>query len=466
MNIELNIGSGKLPGKSRNPAVSNILIIANFSGRSSVDDTATQDDPNLNMFNIAAGELDAAIARINPRLSLGIGDQQLDLSFSNLEDLHPDSLFAKQPVFSAISKLKQSLGDPSKVAAAIPICKELLGWSESAETAPAPPTQPAADLPAEDLFSGLLGKSASRSKSVDPAVQSAVQRILDEATTDAAVAQDRPETTSLRDGLDALSATAMRELLHHPEYQALEAAWRSAQWLEEQLEFGPELSLWLIDVGSAAADSWAQQLPSRALQKLDSVDLLIVLEEYSDTPESLLQLKALSETAKEMGTTVVAAAAPSLAGLDSHPDSVLALDGSDINAAESEAWQALRASASAANVALGFPRLLLRQPYGRQSDPVDSLDFEELEAAAEHESFLWGNPAIALAVMSLQQKLQIEDLPMVVYDDGGGQAIKPPSEVYLSDSAGEKLLQRGLIPLLSRRGHTDIRVLRLQTIGH
>jgi predicted component of type VI protein secretion system len=201
------------------------------------------------------------------------------------------------------------------------------------------------------------------------------------------------------------------------------------------------------------------------LQALDSVDLLIVLDEFSDTPESLRQLKALAETAKEMGTKVVAAAAPSLAGLDGRPDSVLALDGSDVGVAESEAWQALRASAPATHVALGFPRLMLRQPYGRQSDPVDSLDLEELEPAPNHESFLWGNPAIALAVMSLQQILQIEDLPMVVYNDASGQAIKPPSEVYLSDSAGEKLLQRGIIPLMSRRGHTDIRVLRIQTIA-
>jgi predicted component of type VI protein secretion system len=70
-----------------------------------------------------------------------------------------------------------------------------------------------------------------------------------------------------------------------------------------------------------------------------------------------------------------------------------------------------------------------------------------------------------MAAMSVQQNLRIEDLPMVVYDDGAGQAIKPPSEVYLTDSAGEHLLQRGIIPLMSRRGHTDIRILRFQSIA-
>jgi type VI secretion system protein ImpC len=221
----------------------------------------------------------------------------------------------------------------------------------------------------------------------------------------------------------------------------------------------------MVDVGSAAAEVWAPQLASRALQALDSDDLLIVLDEFSDTPESLRQLETLSENAKNMGTEVVAAAAPALAGLADRPDSALALDGSDVGAAESEAWQAVRASASATSVMLGFPRFMLRQPYGQQSDPIDAVDFEELEAAPDHESFLWASPAIALAVMSLQQTLRVEDLPMVVYDDGGGQAIKPTSEVYLTDSAGEKLLQRGIIALMGRRGHTDIRILRFQSIA-
>jgi type VI secretion system protein ImpC len=465
MNIELNIGSGNLPEKSREQSAANILIVANFSGKPGENNPAHGDGAILNMFNVDAGDLDAALARVAPQLSLNVGDQELSLSFSSLEDFHPDTLFGRQPVFSTISDLKQSLNDPSKAAASIPICKELLGWSELPESVSEPESPPSADSSSEDLFTRLLGKSANRATSSDPAVQSAVQRILNEATGDEAVAQDRPEIASLRDGLDALSDSAMRELLHHPEFQALEASWRSTQWLEERLEFGAELLLWMVDVGSAAADVWAPQLASRALQALDSVDLLIVLDEFSDTPESLRQLETLSENAKNMGTEVVAAAAPALAGLADRPDSALALDGSDVGAAESEAWQAVRASASATSVMLGFPRFMLRQPYGQQSDPIDAVDFEELEAAPDHESFLWASPAIALAVMSLQQTLRVEDLPMVVYDDGGGQAIKPTSEVYLTDSAGEKLLQRGIIALMGRRGHTDIRILRFQSIA-
>ena len=81
----------------------------------------------------------------------------------------------------------------------------------------------------------------------------------------------------------------------------------------------------------------------------------------------------------------------------------------------------------------------------------------------DHESFLWGPGSAALAVMYLTGSLQVEDLPMVVYDDGGGQAIKPVSEYWLAESAADILLARGIVPLIGNRSGTDLRAPRLQT---
>jgi len=102
---------------------------------------------------------------------------------------------------------------------------------------------------------------------------------------------------------------------------------------------------------------------------------------------------------------------------------------------------------------------------------VDTFDFEELEANPDHEAFVWGNPAIVLAILWLRQmeepqsSLQVGDLPMVMYDDGSGQAIKPPSELYISDSAAEKIISMGLMPLVGQRGRTGVSLPRLQSIA-
>ena len=68
--------------------------------------------------------------------------------------------------------------------------------------------------------------------------------------------------------------------------------------------------------------------------------------------------------------------------------------------------------------------------------------------------------------MWLTNTLVIDDALLVTYDDGSGQAIKPPTGAYMTDSAAEVLLARGVVPLLAQRGGTDIRVPRLQSMAH
>jgi len=55
---------------------------------------------------------------------------------------------------------------------------------------------------------------------------------------------------------------------------------------------------------------------------------------------------------------------------------------------------------------------------------------------------------------------------MVIFDDGGGQSIKPVSEFYLAESAADEVLRRGMIPIIGNRGGTDARVPRLQSMAN
>jgi type VI secretion system protein ImpC len=166
--------------------------------------------------------------------------------------------------------------------------------------------------------------------------------------------------------------------------------------------------------------------------------------------------------------TVVGAAA-SLAGLKEPTKSYRTIDVSDFEPDNEEAVGSFRRSGAAARVGLGFPRILLRQPFGKKTDPVDSFEFEELASNPDHESFCWGSPAIALAAIWIDQETnpdaepQITDMPMVVYEDGGGQSIMPAAEIFISDSAAEKLLSNGISPILGRSGDTSLTVLRLQS---
>ena len=137
----------------------------------------------------------------------------------------------------------------------------------------------------------------------------------------------------------------------------------------------------------------------------------------------------------------------------------------------------LRHLPEAGAVGLALPRFLLRLPYGEKTSSLESFDFEELEVEGEHEDYLWGNPAFVLALL-LGQSFErsgwqmrpgsvpdLTGLPLHIYGSAGGTEAKPCAEVLLTDSALERILEAGLIPLISFKGRDSVRVARFQSIA-
>lgn len=470
MNIEFRIGSESGSEARERQSARQVLLIANFSGAAAANDTAGMSTPIRNMFTIDPLDLDAALARIRPQTTVGTGDQALHLVFEGIDDFHPDSLFASQPVFQTISELKRALSTPGQADGAARLAEQLLG-DDGGDPGDAPPPAAPADQAnaqeagseSDDMFARLLGKSATKPGATSTVAKSAVERILKDAISDNEAVAAPEASATLAPRLEELATAAMREILRDENYRQLESAWRAVRWLGENVELDEDTTIWLADIGRSETTIWAEALPRAVGQAIGTVDLVVVLDEYGDTPGALGQLASLAKAAQAMNAPTFAAASESLAGLSGSFDSALALDASDFNLPGSPEWELLRTNPAMQHVALGFPGLLLRQPYGSRSDPIDAFKFEELEIKPPHDAFSWGNPAIAMAAMWLQDSLQVHDLPMVVYDDGSGQSIKPPTESYLADSAADSLIARGITPLLGARGQTDVRVPRLQS---
>jgi len=97
--------------------------------------------------------------------------------------------------------------------------------------------------------------------------------------------------------------------------------------------------------------------------------------------------------------------------------------------------------------------------------------------APEHEAYLWGNAALACALvlagafeqggwdLKPETAAEIQGLPTHVFKDGLETRVTPPSEVVLTVRAAEKLLDAGLVPVLSLKGSESVRVARLQSIA-
>jgi type VI secretion system protein ImpC len=126
---------------------------------------------------------------------------------------------------------------------------------------------------------------------------------------------------------------------------------------------------------------------------------------------------------------------------------------------------------------LALPRILLRLPYGKRSDALEQFPFEELTAARDHEAYLWGNPAMACALLIGRTFLErgwdmepgderdVGDLPAHVYEHDGEKRLQACAEAYLSERAGEAMLARGLLPFLSLKNQNAARLMRFQSLA-
>jgi type VI secretion system protein ImpC len=120
---------------------------------------------------------------------------------------------------------------------------------------------------------------------------------------------------------------------------------------------------------------------------------------------------------------------------------------------------------------------LLRLPYGKDTEPIDQFDFDELSDCTDHEEYLWGNPAIVCVCLLAEAfgrsgwpltgvlGQELMGLPMHVYKSNGETHVTPCAETILTERAMQKLIEKGLMPLLSIKGRDAVRMARFQSIA-
>jgi type VI secretion system protein ImpC len=142
------------------------------------------------------------------------------------------------------------------------------------------------------------------------------------------------------------------------------------------------------------------------------------------------------------------------------------------------AWTDLRNLPAATCIAVALPNLLLRLPYGKGTDPIESFDFSEQTVPPTMHGYLWGSAALALAESLGQSYLgaggwhfspgdtpSIEDLPIHVSQRDEESVQTPCAQVWLPESKIDALVKAGLMPMVSVRGRGQVRISRFQSIA-
>jgi type VI secretion system protein ImpC len=284
----------------------------------------------------------------------------------------------------------------------------------------------------------------------------------------------------------------MRSLLHSPDFQALEASWRGVFLLVRRIETNPQLKLYLIDISKPelAADLHSsenlcstglyQKLIEESVSTPGSEPWAVILGNYTFGPsgEDAELLGRIARIAHAAGAPFIAGASPRLLGCPSfasapHPRDWRILQDAD----DAAAWAELRRLPEANALGLALPRFLLRLPYGKNTAAVESFDFEEMPGPSSHDDYLWGNAAFACVLLLAESFSangwamrpgtfsEIDRLPLHVYEQGGESELKPCSEALLTDDAVERILENGLMPLVSFKGRDLVRLARFQSVA-
>jgi type VI secretion system protein ImpC len=412
-----------------------ILVMGNFSGGAG---------RNRRPIEIDRDNFDQVMGLLAPELRLPFGGVEVPIRFRELDDFHPDRLLARLPLFQKLRDLRRRLVDPSTFPAA------------AAELDPGatPPDPNLANLTGAELLRMMTGEEAP--PRAETQRRSAWDQMLSELVRKYGTPSPDPRQPEWIARTDEAITGEMRALLHYPEFQALESAWRGLYFLTRRLDTDEELKIYLMDLpqeeltaGTGLGD---------VARALDSGPLAVMagLYAFGKSDEAALErVAALAQSAN----------APFLAGLAAN---VVGIE---------EVFGELRRSLKARWLGLAMPRFLLRLPYGAAADETETFSFEEMPAPPQHERYLWGNPAIACAYllgeafsrygwrMRPGMVQDIEGLPAHVYKVDGASELKPCAEVWLTETAAELLLDRGFMPLASMKGTDRVRLVRFQSLA-
>lgn len=477
--MEFGMTFGKGRGEARDTPPFRILLLADF-GSGARPPLASRQAHGADI-----DSLDDVLRHLAPRADCTIAGASALVPFASLDDFHPDSLFKRLGAFASWRELRARLANPATAAGAEGEARALLGLQVSGAAGSG--ASPSASPPQEgDVMSQLLSGSAK------PKPQGFDADAFIRSIVGGGSSSPKPAAGVLSALDDRLSAL-MRDILHAPAVQRAEGAARSLHTLITGLNLDENLTLSVLDVSrdELIADMLSAPDPrGTALGKLIAGEarlgdasarwsLIISLEAFGPSDAGLLS--RLAQVAQAADAPLIAGGQPALVragalrGRADVDDWTLRLEPAAV-----QAWNTLRAAPEAAWLALALPRVLLRQPYGPGTDPIDSFSFAEIADLASPRAddvLLWGGGALAPALvlgnafsenewdLDISLGGEVSGLPVVSYQVGGKPEAKPCAEAWLADRAIERITGEGLIAVASVRGRDAARVSPPQSLA-
>ena len=336
-------------------------------------------------------------------------------------------------------------------------------------------------------FASLLQKEFKpKTDQAKSAVENAVRTLAAQALVNTTTISNDAYTTieAIIAELDRKMSEQINLILHHPEFQQLESAWRGLHYLVNNTEMDEMLKIRVMNIGKKElhrtlrrykGTGWDQSPLFKKIYEEEygqfggePLGCLVGDFHFDHSPPDVELLGEMAKISASAHCPFITGAAPSLMQMDSWQELANPRDLTKIfQATDYAPWRSLRESDDSRYIGLAMPRFLSRLPYGAKTNPVDEFDFEEETNGADHSKFAWANSAYAMAVninrsykyygwgtsiRGVESGGAVENLPCHTFPtDDGGVDMKCPTEIAISDRREAELAKNGFMPLLHRK---------------
>lgn len=281
--------------------------------------------------------------------------------------------------------------------------------------------------------------------------------------------------------IDQKLSTQLDAILHHPQVQKLESAWRSLKFLVDRTDFRENIR---IEIVNATKDELLEdfedspEVPKSGLYKTiytaeygqfggKPYSNIIANYDFGPGPQDVKLLQYVAAVSAMSHAPFIAAAGPQFFGVDSYSELPNLKDMHSIfEGPQYTKWQSFRDSEDGRYAALTLPRFLLRLPYGPDAQPIKSFNYRE-DVSNSHDHYLWGNAAFAFGsrltdsfakyrwctnIIGPMGGGTVDDLPLHQFESMGAIQTKIPTEVLISERREFELAEEGFIALTMRKG--------------
>jgi type VI secretion system protein ImpC len=277
--------------------------------------------------------------------------------------------------------------------------------------------------------------------------------------------------------IDRKLSLQLDEIMHHANFQKMEAAWRSLKFLVDRIDFKKNAKLDILDASKEDLAEDFEDAPETIQSGLykhvyvseydtpggEPYGSIVSNFEFDSGPSDITLLQNVSKVSAACHCPFLGTASPKFFGKETIQDLTKIEDLHNyMERSEFLKWNSFRQTEDARYVGLMLPRFMLRLPYGPDTQPVKEFNYTENVKGTDHDKYLWGNSTFAFAANMVRSYIEngwcvqirgpeaggkVEDLPVHMYDVGKGKQMKIPTEILIPETREFEFAQEGFIPL-------------------